>query len=203
MTSAGVPWGSFASLRSLTHLDLSDNPIAILPSTGAAKVFQFQCESLQTLSLARCQLSGLVPSCFLQSLQNLRHVSFAGNALEAIPDDLSANTSLEVVDFSHNGRIRCIPKSMGALRSLVSLDVSHNAIDTDGVPTELFKQATSLVEIALHANPIRIEALREIDGWNEFDSRRQSRANKALSSRVMLGNSVFDEGANNERHERY
>jgi len=45
--------------------------------------------------------------------------------------------------------------------------------------------------------------LRDINGWDAFDARRKARANKALESRVMLGSSVFDEGADSQRFVRH
>jgi hypothetical protein len=80
---------------------------------------------------------------------------------------------------------------------------SRNRIELEGIPVELLKHAKALVELNLRENPILVEALRERDGWSEFEARRKRRADKALDSRVMLGDNVFDEGADNDRFVRH
>lgn len=193
----GVPWSSFASLRALTFLDLSGNRVDSVPADAA-----LECTSLRTLSLARCGLSKRLPEAFFRSLRKLRHVSVAENALETLPA-FDENEQLEIVDASRNKHIRRIPDSYAKLTHLQSLDVSGNSIDTDGVPAALLRDATSLTELSLRDNPLTLESLRTRDGWDAFDARRKKRADKALESRVMLGQNVFDEGADEDRFIRH
>jgi len=193
----GVPWSSFASLRALTFLDLSGNRVDSVPADAA-----LECASLRTLSLARCGLSKRLPEAFFRSLQKLRHVSVAENALETLPA-FDENEQLEIVDASRNKHIRRIPDSYAKLTHLQSLDVSGNSIDADGVPAALLRDATSLTELSLRDNPLTLESLRTRDGWDAFDARRKKRADKALESRVMLGQNVFDEGADEDRFIRH
>ena len=193
----GVPWSSFASLRALTFLDLSGNRVDSVPADAA-----LECASLRTLSLARCGLSKRLPETFFRSLRKLRHVSVAENALETLPA-FDENEQLEIVDASRNKHIRRIPDSYAKLTHLQSLDVSGNSIDADGVPAALLRDATSLTELSLRDNPLTLESLRTRDGWDAFDARRKKRADKALESRVMLGQNVFDEGADEDRFIRH
>lgn len=193
----GVPWSSFASLRALTFLDLSGNRVDSVPADAA-----LECASLRTLSLARCGLSKRLPEAFFRSLRKLRHVSVAENALETLPA-FDENEQLEIVDASRNKHIRRIPDSYAKLTHLQSLDVSGNSIDADGVPAALLRDATSLTELSLRDNPLTLESLRTRDGWDAFDARRKKRADKALESRVMLGQNVFDEGADEDRFIRH
>ena len=193
----GVPWSSFASLRALTFLDLSGNRVDSVPTDAA-----LECASLRTLSLARCGLSKRLPETFFRSLRKLRHVSVAENALETLPA-FDENEQLEIVDASRNKHIRRIPDSYAKLTHLQSLDVSGNSIDADGVPAALLRDATSLTELSLRDNPLTLESLRTRDGWDAFDARRKKRADKALESRVMLGQNVFDEGADEDRFIRH
>ena len=193
----GVPWSSFASLRALTFLDLSGNRVDSVPADAA-----LECASLRTLSLARCGLSKGLPEAFFRSLRKLRHVSVAENALETLPA-FDENEQLEIVDASRNKHIRRIPDSYAKLTHLQSLDVSGNSIDADGVPAALLRDATSLTELSLRDNPLTLESLRTRDGWDAFDARRKKRADKALESRVMLGQNVFDEGADEDRFIRH
>ena len=193
----GVPWSSFASLRALTFLDLSGNRVDSVAADAA-----LECASLRTLSLARCGLSKRLPETFFRSLRKLRHVSVAENALETLPA-FDENEQLEIVDASRNKHIRRIPDSYAKLTHLQSLDVSGNSIDADGVPAALLRDATSLTELSLRDNPLTLESLRTRDGWDAFDARRKKRADKALESRVMLGQNVFDEGADEDRFIRH
>ena len=193
----GVPWSSFASLRALTFLDLSGNRVDSVPADAA-----LECASLRTLSLALCGLSKRLPEAFFRSLRKLRHVSVAENALETLPA-FDENEQLEIVDASRNKHIRRIPDSYAKLTHLQSLDVSGNSIDADGVPAALLRDATSLTELSLRDNPLTLESLRTRDGWDAFDARRKKRADKALESRVMLGQNVFDEGADEDRFIRH
>ena len=181
----------------MTFLDLSGNRVDSVAADAA-----LECASLRTLSLARCGLSKRLPEAFFRSLRKLRHVSVAENALETLPA-FDENEQLEIVDASRNKHIRRIPDSYAKLTHLQSLDVSGNAIDADGVPAALLRDATSLVELSLRDNPLTLESLRTRDGWDAFDARRKKRADKALESRVMLGQNVFDEGADEDRFIRH
>ena len=122
--------------------------------------------------------------------------------METLPA-FDENEQLEIVDASRNKHIRRIPDSYAKLTHLQSLDVSGNAIDADGVPAALLRDATSLTELSLRDNPLTLESLRTRDGWDAFDARCKKRADKALESRVMLGRNVFDEGADEDRFIRH
>lgn len=194
-----VPWAALAALRSLSRVDLSGNGLTGLfvgPTTMTTN------ESIQTLTLARNAIE-VIPEGFFSGMKGLRHLSLANNRLSALPSDLRRNSALELLDASGNKTIRTIPESFAELKVLQVLDLSDNAIDASGVPPVVLREATSLRELGLRGNPARIEALRELDGWSAFDERRKKRADKALASRVMLGDNIFDEGAAAERFERY
>ena len=192
-----MPWSAIASLTRLTHLDLSGN--AALGNDVATATPT--CASLETLSLARCDIAGEVCDDFFRGLPRLKHVSLVANRLERLPA-FETNGLLEVVDASRNAVVS-IPASYGALACLRSLNLVGNRIELEGIPVELLKHAKALVELNLRENPILVEALRERDGWSEFEARRKRRADKALDSRVMLGDNVFDEGADNDRFVRH
>ena len=193
-----VPWAALASLKSLSRVDLSGNALTGL-FVGTTTTTN---ESIQTLTLARNAIE-VIPEGFFSGMKGLRHLSLANNRLSALPSDLRRNSALELLDASGNKTIRAIPESFAELKMLQVLDLSDNAIDASGVPPVVLRESTSLHEICLRQNPARIEALRELDGWTAFDERRKKRADKALASRVMLGDNIFDEGAAAERFERY
>lgn len=194
-----VPWAALASLKSLSRVDLSGNALTGLFVGTTTTTTN---ESIQTLTLARNAIE-FIPEGFFSGMKGLRHLSLANNRLSALPHDLRRNSALELLDASGNKTIRAIPESFAELKMLQVLDLSDNAIDATGVPPVVLREATSLREIGLRGNPARIEALRELDGWPAFDERRKKRADKALASRVMLGDNIFDEGAAAERFERY
>ena len=199
-----VPWAALAALTSLSRVDLSGNGLTGLfvgPTTTTTTTTTTN-ESIQTLTLARNAIE-VIPEGFFSGMKGLRHLSLANNRLSALPSDLRRNSALELLDASGNKTIRAIPESFAELKMLQVLDLSDNAIDATGVPPVVLREATSLRELGLRGNPARIVALRELDGWSAFDERRKKRADKALASRVMLGDNIFDEGAAAERFERY
>ena len=191
----GVPWSSFASLRALTFLDLSGNRVDSVPADAALDARRF----------ARCRWRGVVCRNVYRRrfpiVTKLRHVSVAENALETLPA-FDENRQLEIVDAEWNKHIRRIPDSYAKLTHLQSLDVSGNSIDADGVPAALLRDATSLTELSLRDNPLTLESLRTRAAGTR-STRDKKRADKALESRVMLGQNVFDEGADEDRFIRH
>ena len=200
-----LPWSAFETLSALTYLDVSGNALESLPSCDDADVSSPppSFAALESLSLARNKLKR-IPDGFFTGAPKLRHLSVANNALEELfPFPRAAPPrSIEYVDASSN-RIRRVSETFASLPRLQSLVLDGNAIDIDGVPSAVLLRAKALVELSLHNNPVKLDALRDIDGWNAFDARRKARANKALESRVMLGSSVFDEGADSQRFIRH
>ena len=185
-----VPWESLAALR-LTFLDVSGN--ARLGGAMATPL-----AFLQTLNLARCGLTS--EQLRFDGFASLRHVRVAGNKLKTLPDFADC-PDLEVIDASEN-EIAVVPAALGRLRALRSLNLAKNAITLAGVPSALLTDASSLVELVLHDNPISMESLREIQGWDAFDARRRARASKSIESSVMLSSTVFDEGGDVDRFVR-
>lgn len=185
-----VPWESLAALK-LTFLDVSGNAHL---GGAMARPLAF----VQTLNLARCGLTS--EQLRFDGFASLRHVCVARNRLKTLPDFADC-PDLEVIDASEN-EIASAPAALGRLRALRSLNLASNAITIAGVPSALLIDATSLVELVLHDNPISMDSLREIEGWDAFDARRRARASKSIESSVMLSSTVFDEGGDVDRFER-
>lgn len=198
-----LPWSAFETLSALTFLDVSGNALESLPSCDDADVASPppSFAALESLSLARNKLKR-IPDGFFTRAPKLRHFSVANNALEELFPRAAPPRAIEYVDASSN-RIRRVSETFASLPRLQSLVLDGNAIDIDGVPSAVLLRAEALVELSLHNNPVKLDALRDIDGWDAFDARRKARANKALESRVMLGSSVFDEGADSQRFVRH
>ena len=199
-SSGSMPWNALArASHSLTFLDLSGNPNLGASMTGFHSTIVFS--SLRTLNLARC---GLTNACLVSfSFPTLRNACVAENTLaEALPE-FADSEHLEVLDASRNA-ITSIPLSFGAMhRKLHSLNLARNAVEVHGVPASFLADAEALVEFSLHDNPLSIAAFREIEGYESFDARRKTRASKALDAKVMLSKSVFDEGIDADRFERF
>ncbi|OUS43239.1 hypothetical protein BE221DRAFT_80520 [Ostreococcus tauri] len=199
-SSGSMPWNALArASQSLTFLDLSGNPNLGASMTGFDSTIVFS--SLRTLNLSRC---GLTNACLVSfSFPTLRNACVAENALaEALPE-FADSEHLEVLDASRNA-ITSIPPSFGAMhRKLHSLNLARNAVEAHGVPASFLADAEALVEFSLHDNPLSTAAFREIEGYESFDARRKTRASKALDAKVMLSKSVFDEGIDADRFERF
>ena len=198
-----LPWSAFETLSALTFFDVSGNALESLPSCDDADVASPppSFPALESLSLARNKLKR-IPDGFFTGAPKLRHLSVANNALEELFPRAAPPRAIEYVDASSN-RIRRVSETFASLPRLQSLVLDGNAIDIDGVASAVLLHAEALVELSLHNNPVKLDALRDIDGWDAFDARRKARANKALESRVMLGSSVFDEGADSQRFVRH
>lgn len=62
------------------------------------------------------------------------------------------------------------------------------------VASEVLKKCTSLAILSLHDNPITMQELREVDGFEEFESRRKTLYDKKIEMDILKDNG-FDEGA--------
>lgn len=61
------------------------------------------------------------------------------------------------------------------------------------VPSQILKECTSLAMLSLHENPITMEQLREVDGFEIYDQRRKTSYDKKIDMDV-LQDGGFDEG---------
>lgn len=58
----------------------------------------------------------------------------------------------------------------------------------------MFRGCTSLTVLSLHDNPITMQELREVNGFEEFELRRKNLYDKKIDMDI-LKDSGFDEGA--------
>ena len=70
-------------------------------------------------------------------------------------------------------------------------------------PRRRRRDALALDRLTLHGCAVEMETLREVDGWEAYETRRVKRAEKALDAKVLLGENAFDEGADVERRKRH
>lgn len=85
-----------------------------------------------------------------------------------------------------------LPASLGNLHRLKLLQLDSNQIRT--LPLAILLNCTSLTTISLHDNPITPASLHAIEGFAEFEARRQSKYTKTLATGVLLGTHGMDEG---------
>lgn len=82
-----------SSLTGLESLDLSRNPIGIIPSLESH-------QNLNSLSCTNCGLTGNIPT-FLQSLTKLEQIQMGGNSFVGVlPSFLQSLSNVKVMDFS-------------------------------------------------------------------------------------------------------
>lgn len=189
---------SLASLPALTTLALEDNAIAVFPTPTPGSF-----PRLEELTLDGNALTSL-PDAFGDgaSMQSLRRLGVSGNALRSLPPSLGSCPRLDAIDARRNA-IVAIPESFAAASMLRSLLLDGNRVGVGGVPTSVLAGCAQLCELSLRDNAATMEELREIDGWDAYETRRKARAGKVLESRVMLGERAFDEGGDVERFRRH
>ena len=189
---------SLAALPALTTLALEDNAIAVFPTPTPGSF-----PRLEELTLDGNALTSL-PDAFGDgaSMQSLRRLGVSGNALRSLPPSLGSCPRLDAIDARRNA-IDAIPESFAAASMLRSLLLDGNRVGVGGVPTSVLAGCAQLCELSLRDNAATMEELREIDGWDAYETRRKARAGKVLESRVMLGERAFDEGGDVERFRRH
>ncbi|EFJ18279.1 hypothetical protein SELMODRAFT_420321 [Selaginella moellendorffii] len=173
LDDTSIHWKSLCSLQSLELLELTANCLTSLP-------------------------------CEIQGLSSLRLLNVSRNKLTTLPDDIGMLSRLERLNLSNNRKqinlssnfLTLVPPSIGELRKLKSLLLANNALKE--FPASILKGCGELNSLDLHGNPITIEALREIDGWEEFDARRKAKYDKQMVFQVMGPSDGFDEGADTQ-----
>lgn len=174
---------SLAGLQNIKYLVLDGNRIGTLPD------FIGRLARLETLSVADNLLAQLPRS--LGQLHRLKQLLVAQNKLTALPEELGECGALEELDAHHN-TLQVLPASLGNLHRLKLLQLDSNQIRT--LPLAILLNCTSLTTISLHDNPITPASLHAIEGFAEFEARRQSKYTKTLATGVLLGTHGMDEG---------
>lgn len=133
--------------RNLTFLDLSYNPISLIPEslyTGLQK--------LEYLNMSNCELEGhLSPN--LSKLSGLKEIHLGVNKLTgSIFPDIGLISGLEVLELNENSLQGEIPSSLGQLSELLRLDLRHNSLNST-IPPEL-GLCTNLTYLALAVNSL-------------------------------------------------
>ncbi|CAJ1975350.1 unnamed protein product [Sphenostylis stenocarpa] len=62
------------------------------------------------------------------------------------------------------------------------------------IPLNLLKDCKALQNISLHGNPISMNQLQQMEGFQDFEARRKKKFDKQIDSNVMIGSKGLDEG---------
>lgn len=140
--------GTFDDLDLLTHLDLSNNSIAHIPSNTFDKM-----EELEYIDLSSNKLTGLNADVF-RSNSKLQKIILDNNNLTSLPKFVTHAEFFETYYFScaNCSLITLDPKSFLSQNSIVILNLSNNKVQK--VVPEAFAHLPSLIELDLSYNNI-------------------------------------------------
>ncbi|KAL0460521.1 UNVERIFIED_CONTAM: Receptor-like protein 3 [Sesamum latifolium] len=126
-----------ASLKSLTHLSVSDNYLSNV--VGALKILR-HCDNLAVLFTSRCFHGEMIAdndSWHQGSFQNLQMLAMGGSNLKGqIPSWIARLRNLKVLDLSYNEISGPIPSWLGDMPSLFDLNLTRNFLSGD-LPPEI------------------------------------------------------------------
>lgn len=180
----GIPWPALAGMSQLAVLALDHNRLTGVPD-GIGQLVH-----LQRLCLSHNAIAAL-PACMSQ-LTILQQLDLRNNSLKELPQELGCCQSLLEIDAAHN-QLAALPNQLCRLHSLRTFLLDSNRLTS--VPVEIFQDCTALFTLSLHNNPITAAALRDLNGFNEFDERRRKKYSKQMDMHVMAPSGGFDEGA--------
>lgn len=160
-------WFVIVFLTRLTYLDLSGN--AVLGNDVA--IATSMCVLFEMFLFVWCDIVGEVCDDFFWGFFRFKYVLFVVNRFERL-FAFETNGLFEVVDVSRNVVV-LILVLYGVFVCLCLLNFVGNCIEFEGIFVELLKYVKVFVELNLRENSIFVEALRERDGWSEFEGRRK------------------------------
>ncbi|KAI5679742.1 hypothetical protein M9H77_00969 [Catharanthus roseus] len=183
ISDESISWEGLASLKYLAILSLNQNHLQTLPSAVGALT------SLKTLEVGNNELTCLPTEIGL--LTKLEVLKANNNRLHILPESLGECISLVELELSSN-LLAELPETIGSLKDLKALNLSNNGLRS--LPSCLFKMCAQLSTLDLHGTEITIDILRQIEGWEDFDARRQLKHQKQLDFHA-INSAKFDEGA--------
>lgn len=193
LTDDGIPWDALTSLPNLSVLSLESNALTYIPESIS------RLTTLEVLRLGNNMLIQL-PERGMGSLIGLRVLDVRRNKLKTLPHTLSRCSCIEEIDASIN-ELRDIPPEFGELKNLRVLLLDRNRIDA--VPMEVLRGCANLCTLSLKENPITMDELQNMPGFNEFEQRRQRKYDKKIDMKVLLDRDGFEEAADKAGWEKF
>lgn len=195
LQDSNMPWQQLCSgLAGLTSLLLGHNQLSVLPACLG------QISGLVQLGLEGNCLQAVEPGA-LEGLAQLQTLTLQDNQLSQLPESLGCCSSLVALNVSRNS-LPALPDTISRLARLQVLAADSNRLMS--LPPQLFVGCTSLATLSAHSNPITVDHLRSMQGYDSYETRRQGRATKQLEGRVMADiDKSFSEGADVEQWQRW
>lgn len=161
-------------LKKLEQADFSNNE----NMEGSLPENIWQLDSLRSLDISRCSLSGKIPAS-MSELKNIEYLRLDGNLLEGeIPEEIGSMGSLGTLILSENNLSGEIPASLGNLAQCI-ISVENNELTGD-LPSELLSLSSlscryNRLDIGLDAEestlPDEILNAPAYASWNVYPQR--------------------------------
>ncbi len=153
-----VPFVSIGHVRSLKHLDLSNNRIAKIEDP----FFKGRIR-LDTLMLRENDLAVLTPGAFL-NFEYVNHTSLAGNPIRRVLSGAFVDTSIRALDLSNCLIHTLAPEAFRGLeKSLDALDLSANRLKS--IPADLFDDFDHVRRLQLNDNMLSLSPNASFNGF--------------------------------------
>ncbi|XAR49996.1 hypothetical protein NMG60_11004193 [Bertholletia excelsa] len=202
---ADIPM-EISKLINMQRLILADNVIERLP-INLGKL-----QYLKAMTLDTNRISSLPDE--LGQLVRLERLSITGNLLTRLPDTIGSLRNLVLLNVSNN-KLKFLPESIGSCFSMEELQANENLLEElpssvcnlihlkslsvnnnnlKQIPSNLLTDCKALQNISLHENPISMEQFQQMEGFEEFETRRRKKFDKQIDANVMISSKGLDEG---------
>eukprot|EP01024_Parvocaulis_polyphysoides_P050416 TRINITY_DN4907_c0_g1_i6.p2 TRINITY_DN4907_c0_g1~~TRINITY_DN4907_c0_g1_i6.p2 ORF type:complete len:380 (-),score=42.22 TRINITY_DN4907_c0_g1_i6:151-1290(-) len=176
---------------SLQILYLDNNLFQYIP------IWLLRIKSLKRLDFSNNQLKGGILShdqLGQFELVNLEEFKISQNQLKSLEGLEKLAPNLQYFDAANN-KIEVLHDGLSEMKMLKVMILNSNKISN--VPSKILVECSKLSRLELHANNITMQQLREQEGFDQLESRRQAHYDKKIDMDV-LGFQGFDEGLDYE-----
>lgn len=190
----------------LKKLSLRSNLIASLPAVISSL------SSLETIDLAENKLNSLsLHALDFSALQSLIILDISNNMISTLPESIKTARRLEVLKVNHNS-LEVFPcRVVSQMERLDEFHVSRNQIrQFEGaqwsnsrlrlvdlgfnklgeIPAEIFRDS-AVSSLNLKGNPIKLEQLKNVDGYERIIERRRASKDKGFRSNLDINFDLF------------
>ncbi|KAF7123625.1 hypothetical protein RHSIM_Rhsim12G0152200 [Rhododendron simsii] len=166
-----------SKLINLQRLVLADNLIEHLPvNVGKLQYLKIMTLDANQITLLPDELGQLV---------RLERLSISGNLLTRLPETIGSLRNLVLLNVSNN-KLEFLPESIGSCFSLEELQANENSIAD--LPSSVCN-LIHLKSLCLDNNNVK-----QMEGFQEFETRRRKKFDKQIDANVMISSKGLDEG---------